>query len=471
MVNTSAVALGIALLASIAAFVYNPLVTRLRVFGLIRQWNGIENFHAQGLTVIPDLFGVEDLHYHEPTGIVFGLTEESIETRKQWFPPYVLFMHCFPVAPTARQKKASRLCRTTLLTRFSSTATFTNATNLGTGSFFMLLPHEDHATRLSFEGFTGPFITHGFDIATSPSNDEQIYFIAVNHLPNPLYRITSAHDDIPKARSQIEIFSYTIGETSARHLRSIVHPLIRTPNDIFAVSPTSFYVTNDHRAREGFSRLLEDSGNEEWGAVSDLIHVSVAPTHLTASADPAAGLTVTVAMSDLQNPNGLGHGRTRDEIMLVRAASGILSIVGPAQGTGKLEVKDKVQLPSCLDNPVYFHDPYAKETGRDASGFVLAGLAHAISWPADDGNPVVVWLVQPPTVSGGDTEEVEAASRRPLKEWSQKMLFMDDGRTVNSASIALLVAIPPEESGGRKLAWLIVTGPIGVGVWRTKVEL
>ncbi len=367
--------------------------------------------------------------------------------------------------------------RTTLLTLFTSTANFNNATNLGTGAFFMLFPHEDHATRLSFEGFTGPFVTHGFDIATSPGNDEQIYFIAVNHLPNPLYRLAPQHDNIPKARSQIELFSYTIGETSARHLRSIVHPLIRTPNDIFAISQTSFYVTNDHRAREGFGRLLEDTGNEEWGAVSDLVHVTIAPTHLE-SADPAAGLTVTAVLSGLQNPNGLGHGRTPDEIMLARAASGILSIVGPAQGSGKLEVKDQVQLPSCLDNPFYFHDPYAAETGRDASGFVLAGLAHGISWPSAHGNPVVVWLMQPPsttttTASDGEKKEaVEVAARRkPLKEWSQRMLFMDDGRTVNSGSIALLVAIPPEETGGRKMAWLLVTGPIGVGVWRTKVEL
>ena len=337
----------------------------------------------------------------------------------------------------------------------------------------MLLPNEDHATRLSLEGLAGPFITHGFDIAPTPSNDEQIYFVAVNHLPNPLYSLTPQHDDIPRARSQIEIFSYTIGDTSAHHLRSVVHPLIRTPNDIFAISPTSFYITNDHRAREGFGRMIEDTGNEEWGANSDVIHVSISSTQLETAEDPAAGLTVTEALTNVQNPNGLGHGRTRDEILLVRAASGILSILGPAQGTGKLEVKDKVQLPSTLDNPFYFHDPYATETGRDASGFVLAGLAHAISWPSSKGiNPVIVWLVQPPTTaSDREKEEVAMAKGKPLKEWSQKMIFMDDGHTVSSASIAVLVAIPPEESGGRKLAWLVVAGPLGVGIARTKVEL
>lgn len=87
MVNTSAIALGVALFASIAVFIYNPILNRLQIFGITRYWTRIENLHAEGLTVIPDLFSVEDLHYHEPTGIVFGLTEENAETRKQWFPP------------------------------------------------------------------------------------------------------------------------------------------------------------------------------------------------------------------------------------------------------------------------------------------------------------------------------------------------------------------------------------------------
>ena len=108
MVNTSAVALGIALFASIAAFVYNPLVARLRVFGIIRQWNGMENLHTEGLTAVPDLFGVEDLHYHEPTGIVFGVTEETAESRTRWFPAYVSPTHPLLVSSFGGQHRASR---------------------------------------------------------------------------------------------------------------------------------------------------------------------------------------------------------------------------------------------------------------------------------------------------------------------------------------------------------------------------
>ncbi len=93
MVNTSAIALGVALFVSIAAFLYNPIVLRLEIFGILRQWKGIENLHGEGLVAIPDLFGVEDIHYHEPTGIIFGLTEENLESRRKWFPPYALFFN------------------------------------------------------------------------------------------------------------------------------------------------------------------------------------------------------------------------------------------------------------------------------------------------------------------------------------------------------------------------------------------
>ena len=89
MVNTSALAMGLALFASLAAFLYNPINTRLDISGIRRKWTGFENVPGEGLAGIPDTFGCEDLHYHEPSGIVFGVTEDTAESRERWFPPYV----------------------------------------------------------------------------------------------------------------------------------------------------------------------------------------------------------------------------------------------------------------------------------------------------------------------------------------------------------------------------------------------
>ena len=333
----------------------------------------------------------------------------------------------------------------------------------------MLLPNEDHATRVPIAGLPHPFVTHGFDMVTSPSDDEDLYILAVNHLPNPLATLTPDHPDIPKARSQIELLSYKIGDTEAHYVRSILHPLIRTPNDVFAVSETSFYITNDHLAREGFPRVIEDLGFDDFGANSDLVHISISASTLK-SKDPSAGITATIALVNVQNPNGLGHTQTPGEIILNRAASGILSSLAPGDKDGKLAVKDRVQLASTIDNPTYFHDPYAKETGRDASGFVIAGLAHAISpLTTEKPNPSLVWLVQPP--GSADREERELMRQKPLAEWTQTLIFQDDGRKLNTATTALLVAIPPTENGGKKQAWLVVTGFRAVGVYKMKIDL
>ena len=334
----------------------------------------------------------------------------------------------------------------------------------------MLLPDEDHATRIPIAGLPHPFVTHGLDLVTSPSDDEFIYVLAVNHLPNPLATLSPPHPDIPQARSQIELLSYKIGDTEAHYVRSILHPLIRTPNDIFAVSETSFYVTNDHLAREGLSRFITDMGSDDFGANSDIVHITITASELE-SKDPSAGITAVVALENVQNPNGLGHGRTPGEIMLGRAASGILSVIAPGDKDGKLVVKDQVQLPSTIDNPSYFRDPYAIETGRDASGFVIAGLANAfsLSMKKDARNPGLVWLVQPP--GSGEREEREVMQHKSPSEWKQTLIFQDDGERLNTATTAVLVAIPPSENKGRKQAWLVVSGFLASGMYKTKIDL
>ena len=42
-------------------------------------------------------------------------------------------------------------------------------------------------------------------------------------------------------------------------VRHVCHPGIRTPNDVAASGPLSFYITNDHKFRKGYARYLEDS--------------------------------------------------------------------------------------------------------------------------------------------------------------------------------------------------------------------
>ena len=350
---------------------------------------------------------------------------------------------------------------------------------------------EKQISLLHIVNFTGPFIAHGFDIWWDPADEGSVYFFAVNHLPNPAYAILAKDDpkntDIPKARSQIEIFHLQVGSLEIGHVRSIRHPDIRTPNDVFAISKREFYVTNDHFHREGGMRALEDIGHHDFGAWSDIKHVFI--SHLNSKTDPASGFTIHTAASDLQNPNGLGHGRTYEEVLMARAASGMLHTmeqVRPSknkksattdehdswdpQTARHLNTTSTIQCPSTIDNPFYFHDPYAKEMGRDASGLVMAGLAFAAAWPQKI-NPSVVWLIQPPPSSSSSGSSSSSTTSLPISTWQSKLIFSDDGHKMNSASTGILVAIPPSGNGGKKQAYLFVAGPVCEGVIRTKIDL
>ena len=327
---------------------------------------------------------------------------------------------------------------------------------------------------MELSNFKGPFVSHGFDILADPNDEESLYFFAVNHLINPAYLILKDSADVPKARSQIEVFRHTVGTLEVRHQRSIVDPLIRTPNDIFAVDDKTFYVTNDHWYREGAGRLLAYAGHEDFGAWSDIIHVSISDP---ASKDAMAGFTASVALENINNPNGLGHGRSHEEIFLGRAGSGIIHSMKPnAIDPRRLNYSDTeggrtastIQLPTTVDNPSYFHDPFAKSTGRDASGLVAAGLSFAIGFPDVEPHPSAVWLVESPRPNNQRGGKLLA----PLSEFQPpRLLFHDDGEVMNTAATGVLVAIPPESNGGKKQAYLFIAGPLADGVVKTKVDL
>lgn len=75
---------------AVLALLSEPLVRRARVLGITRLWGSIENIHGIDARIIPNTQFTEDLHYHEPSGLIFGASEPNEERRWKWFPPYVL---------------------------------------------------------------------------------------------------------------------------------------------------------------------------------------------------------------------------------------------------------------------------------------------------------------------------------------------------------------------------------------------
>ncbi|MCJ1431034.1 hypothetical protein MMC27_000384 [Xylographa pallens] len=410
----------LAVLASITAVLYNPIALRVKVLGISRGYSTIQNVHGEELRVIPDTLYCEDLHHHLPSGLLFGASEDNPANRWKWFPPIAIFSD-----PTA----------------------------LGHGTIVVIDPKTFTTTRLTLPNFPGPFVTHGIDIYSPPTDPTSVYIFAVNHLPNPAYLSSPTSRTVPAARSRIELFHHTLGSPSATHLRSIYHPLIRTPNDIYAINSTSFLVTNDHYYRSGLLRSYEDIGWEALAPWTDLIALSLTDLHAT---NDTAAVTASIARKGIHNNNGLGHGRNPGEVLINDASAGLLVVaqLDPFRFSGS------VQLPCTLDNPSYFADPYAAQTGRDASGYVLAGLAEAAKFPKGD-DPVMVWLVQPAGVNDAQGKV----------EWTQKLIFQDNGKALRSASTAVLVGIDPVENAGKKQAWLFVTGPLSLGLVVSKIDL
>lgn len=247
------------------------------------------------------------------------------------------------------------------------------------------------------------------------------------------------------------------------HVRSIQHPLIQTANDIAVDSPNSFYVTNDHKHIEGPLRVIEELGTHQIAAWSNTIHVEFDPNET----DPSAGVTAQVALTGLHNNNGLGRGRPGyPEIMIADASGGVFYRARAHAANRSLEMLEAIQMDSTLDNPYYYHDDYATP-GNNASGYILSGLAKAVTLMTDfkDPNkeiPVMAWHVR----SNDHAVDFEKSNT-----WEKRLIFQDDGKTLRSASGAVLVGIDPNDNGGKKQGWLFVTGFASMAAVAAKIDL
>lgn len=245
--------------------------------------------------------------------------------------------------------------------------------------------------------------------------------------------------------------SHVLGSETVKYKHTIAHPLIRTPNDVYGVSAREILVTNDHHYSEGFLRTVEDM----WpgAAWSEVIHATVSDD---------GSVDANVALDKLHNPNGLGHGRTKDEVLLASAIGGAMWL-GRIDGGGQtLAVGEKIDLDSTIDNPTWYSDPYATEKTGDASGYILGGLSRAVDIVKVGKDPkgregVMVWYVTP--------------SEDETGKWKKRLLWQDDGSNIRNSATALLVGIDPKEEGGKKKAWLFVTGFSSENVVAVKVDL
>ncbi|KAL6235118.1 hypothetical protein BDW75DRAFT_230622 [Aspergillus navahoensis] len=427
--NSSPMAVSLFSVPFVVVAVLGPLLCnrvnhQLTVFGVYRSPIFASSSHR--IHTISDTLQCEDIHYYTPGNIIFAACEDSVLPRFKWFPP----LGHLDTSPET------------------------------TGSIHIIDPRSLQSSRLHFENFRGPFITHGIDVIQDPEQSNAVYVFAVNHLANPEYRSELKSEATPKFRSQIEIFHHVLNASTIRHVRSVRHPLVKTPNDLYATSPYSFYATNDHYYLNGFMRHVEDSGLfTRW---TDVVHVQL--DRLT-TGNETAGVNASVALKDLLAANGLGHCQSDDEILVSSSLGGIVWRT-QANDLGALSIRDQISVDSTIDNPSYYQDPY-KTADDDVSGYVLAGLRRAIDLRKTHRDPegqdgVIVWYVR-----RNQTSESETGTGAG---WEKRVIFEDDGSNIRSASAAVLVPIEPGK-GESKEATLFVTGFISRGIIAVKVDL
>ncbi|KJZ75167.1 hypothetical protein HIM_05361 [Hirsutella minnesotensis 3608] len=424
-------------LALLGSYLYGPSVRRAGlVLGVFRSAN--QSSHApEDLQTIPLTAHCEDIHYHKSSNLLFTACEDDPATRHAWFPPLAIFDHP-EVGFQAR------------------------------GSLKTIDPKTLKVTTLRFDNFEKPFITHGIDVIDDPDKEGiAVYIFAVNHRPNPDH-FGNAKTAAPKSHSVVEVFHHVIGTDAVRHLRTVWHPLITTPNDILALSPISFFVTNDHFYREGTPRAIEDVYyGAKW---SDTVYVEFKPDDNSAT-DDSAGVQASVALSGLHNNNGLGHGKSSQDVLIGSAGSGELHLgtrdKQPTNGSHRISVVESVELDSAVDNPSYFADPFANDT-YDGSGFILGGLSRGIELMRNVGNPdakdsVMVWMVTPLRQDG----QAGGGSRG----WRKRLIFEDDGSRIRTCSAAVLVAMDPRSQGGQRRARLFVTGFLSKNILAVDIDM
>ncbi|KAL6408736.1 serum paraoxonase/arylesterase family protein [Ilyonectria robusta] len=440
------------------AYVYGPLVYRhLTVFGILRRTHPTLT-NPEDIITIQDTTHCEDLHYYSPRQILFTACEDTFLTRFSWFPPLEVFDN-----PAVTHEARGSIHVIDL------EASRTPPTG------------DQHWTmksrRLRFTNFDGPFVTHGIDVLPDPesANGDAVYIFAVNHVPN-MERVdvnTDSTDRLGskpphrKSHSRIEVFHHTLGSDSVHHIRSVRHPLIATPNDIFAIGKASFYITNDHYYPEGPLRAVEIMYfGAKW---SNIVQVQFS-VNTGAQAGLETGVNASVVLSELHNNNGLGHGRSPSELLIGSAASGTLHFARlPGDADTAIEVVDSIPFDSTIDNPTYFSDPFANST-YDASGYVIAGLPRAIDLTATARDPggkdgAMVWYVKQKIPDSSIVNESRTGS------WEKRLLFQDDGERIRSASTALLVAIDPRIEGPQRKAWLFITGPWSENMIAVKIDI
>ncbi|RPB22799.1 hypothetical protein L211DRAFT_302983 [Terfezia boudieri ATCC MYA-4762] len=239
----------------------------------------------------------------------------------------------------------------------------------------------DEAVELELRGFPNnvDFALHGFDInVLSPSN---ITFYIINHRP---------------FGSVVEKFWHTPGEDHLNFIKTIHIPFSSaggapTPNDIFAIPESDhksgFFVTNDHRFKEGILRKVEDVARLPLGHISyydDEGSWKIVAKNII----QANGITGTKKMASAEN----SHPPPSNNLYVSSCGGGFIRVFSRNYGSSEIYPVQDIVLDSLPDNPSL---SYPSQSKFLIAGFPEPAILHDyVVKPAGEGperSPVAIY--------------------------------------------------------------------------------
>jgi arylesterase/paraoxonase len=161
--------------------------------------------------------------------------------------------------------------------------------------------------------YAGKFRPHGVSFLNHKSID---YLFVVNHNEEGNF---------------VELFQFK--NDTLFHLRSYSDESMCCPNDVVGVSPTQFYVTNDHGTKKGALRKVEDYLRIP---LSYLLYFD--------------GMKFSKAYEGLTYGNGVNVSKDGSNLYLTHTTGRELLTFSRDAQTGDLKLLDKLNLKSGLDN-------------------------------------------------------------------------------------------------------------------------
>jgi arylesterase/paraoxonase len=234
------------------------------------QFKTIEPHFAGTCTQIPDLTGAEDITIHPKTGIAYI---------------------------SACDRRAVNAGKA------GNGAIYAYSLNVANPVLFNLTSN----TRKDFQ-------PHGLSLYVDDNGKD--FLFVINHAGN-------AHT--------IEV--YELVGTLLYHTKTISGPMLVSPNDLVAVGPNSFYVSNDHGYLSGTMRMMEDYLKLR---LSNVVYYD--------------GSRFSEAASSIGIANGINVSKDGKTLYLCATTERSLYLYNREVSSGKLSLKEKIKLDTGVDN-------------------------------------------------------------------------------------------------------------------------